>query len=213
MERRDPMVHGASTFPPGNTPLPPEFYARPASDVARDLLGCIVGSTLGGTPCSGVLVEVEAYLGPEDEASHASTRVGRTTRNAAMFGPPGLAYVYRIYGIHWCVNTVTGDLGHPSAVLLRAARPLEGVEVARARRPGRPDRDLMRGPGNLCSALGVTGALNHHPLQDPPLQIFIGERVSDELVARGPRIGVTRAADLPLRFWLRGDPWVSKSAG
>lgn len=202
-----------SAAPPGvrRSPhvLPPEFYARPAADVARDLLGMHVVSAIGGAACAGEIVEVEAYVGPHDEASHAHERVGRTARNAAMFAHPGVAYVYRIYGIHWCLNAVTDVEHFPAAVLVRALRPVSGLEAARARRAGRPDRDLMRGPGNLCRALGITGEQDRHPLQHPPLTIQAGVPVPDVDVVAGPRIGITRAADWPLRFWVRDSPFVS----
>lgn len=195
---------------PSPTALPPEFYLRPAEEVARDLLGCRVLSAPGGRLCGGEIVETEAYVGPDDEASHAHRRFGRTARNAPMFGPPGIAYVYLIYGMHWCLNAVTGAEGFPAAVLLRAARPTVGVDAARERRPGRSDRDLMRGPGNLCRALGITGEWNGHPLSASPLWIEPGEPVPDASVVRGPRIGISRAADLPLRFRVSGSEWVSR---
>lgn len=193
----------------GRHVLPTDFFARPAEIVARDLLGAHLISEIGGKTVVARIVETEAYIGPEDDASHAAARIGRTKRNASLFGPPGHAYVYRIYGIHWCMNTVTGTKGHPSGVLLRAAEPVAGLAVARARRSGRPDRELMRGPGNLCEALGVTGEHNHHRLSEPPLMVAAGETIPDASVLRGPRIGVTRAADWPLRFWVAGSPSVS----
>jgi DNA-3-methyladenine glycosylase len=189
--------------------LCPDFFARPAAEVARGLLGTVLVSGIGGVRSAGLIVETEAYFGPEDEASHASARIGRTSRNDAMFGAPGLAYVYRIYGIHWCLNAVTDEEGHPSAVLIRAAMPIHGRGALRTRRPGRPDRDLMRGPGNLCAALGVNGEMNRHPLDRQPLRILRGAPIYDRDIATGPRIGVSRATDLPLRFWLRGSRWVS----
>jgi DNA-3-methyladenine glycosylase len=213
-KRRDRPDRGASAIPGGDSleALHPRFFARPAEIVARDLLGQALVSTVGGTTCIARIVETEAYTGPEDDASHAAARIGLTTRNAAMFGPPGKAYVYRIYGVHWCLNAVTGPEGHPSAVLIRAAEPIEGLDIAQERRPGRPERELMRGPGNLCLALGVDGTLNHHSLQDSPLILAAGQQIEDRWVCRGPRVGVTRAVDLPLRFWLRGSPWVSRGA-
>jgi DNA-3-methyladenine glycosylase len=189
--------------------LPTDFFLRPADEVARDLLGCRVRSHVDGRPCGGEIVETEAYTGPEDEASHAHVRFGRTARNSVMFGPPGLAYVYLIYGMHWCLNAVTGPGDFPAAVLIRAARPVEGIDTARERRPGRPDRDLMRGPGNLCRALGVTGVLNGHPLDESPLWIEAGAAIPDDAVARGPRVGISRAVEEPLRFWADGSRWVS----
>lgn len=190
--------------------LPAGFYRRDAAEVARDLLGCRLVSEIGGRRCVGEIVETEAYVGPDDEASHAHLRFGRTARNDPMFGPAGHAYVYLIYGMHWCLNAVTGEEGFPAAVLIRALAPLEGLEVARERRPGRTDRDLMRGPGNVCRALAVDGAVNRHPLGAPPVWVEAGASLADASVQRGPRIGITRAAELPLRFWVRGSPFVSR---
>jgi DNA-3-methyladenine glycosylase len=190
-----------------------EFYARPAVEVARALLGTYLVSTIGGTRVSGRIVETEAYVGPHDEASHAAARIGRTPRNEPMFGKPGVAYVYRIYGVHWCLNAVTDEADFPAAVLIRAARPIEGVEAATLRRSGVPLQSLMRGPGNLCAALGITGSLNLHDFMLPPLQIVAGDRKPAASIAVGPRIGITRSSDLPLRFWLRGDPYVTSPRG
>lgn len=201
-----PARRSAVGVPP---PLPAGFFDRAADLVARALLGAWIVAETGGVRCVAELVETEAYVGPEDEASHAHARFGRTPRNDPMFGPPGTAYVYRIYGVHWCLNVVTGRPDHPAAVLIRAARPLEGLEAMRERRAGRPDRDLLRGPGNVCAGLGVDGGLNRHPLVRPPLLLVAGEDVSDADVAVGSRIGISRAADAPLRFWVRGSRWVS----
>src|SRR5690606_30219195 len=151
--------------------LPPEFYARPAEVVARELLGATLVSTVGGAVCRARIVETEAYIGPEDEASHAASRIGRTIRNDAMFGPPGSAYVSRIYAVHWCLIAVTDRDDFPAAVLIRAAQPLEGLTIARDRRGGRTARDLMRSPGNLCSALGIDARLSRHSLRRQPLLI------------------------------------------
>ena len=136
-------------------PLPAAFHARPAETVARELLGALLVSEVGGARVVCEIVETEAYVGPHDEASHAAERFGRTARNDAMFGSAGVAYVYLIYGMHWCLNVVTDAEGFGAAVLVRAARPVEGIDAVRGRRAGRPDRDLMRGPGNLARALGV----------------------------------------------------------
>jgi DNA-3-methyladenine glycosylase len=195
-------------------PLPLAFYARPCETVARELLGTLIVSEFDGARVVGEIEEVEAYLGPHDPASHAWEKFGRTARNEMMFGPAGIAYVYLIYGAHWCINAVTDEVDFPAAVLVRAARPVEGIDVARERRPGRPDRELMRGPGNLARALGITGAQNGHPLDAPPLWIAAGRTVPDAEVATGPRIGIhkDRAADWPLRFWIGGSPWVSKKS-
>lgn len=192
-------------------PLAAEFYARPAEEVARDLLGCRIVSEADEGLSVAEIVETEAYVGPHDEASHAAERFGRTARNDIMFGRPGLAYVYLIYGMHWCLNTVTDQEGYPAAVLVRAAAPIDGVEVMRERRPGRSDDELMRGPGNLCRALGVDGTFNGHDLAVPPLIITGGVMIPDAAVLRGPRVGISRAVDHPLRFWLRGSRAVSAS--
>lgn len=188
--------------------LPSRFYDRPAELVARDLLGAVLVSEVDGIRTTGRIVETEAYPGPHDPASHAAARIGRTARNAAMHGPPGIAYVYRIYGLHWCLNAVTGTEERPAAVLLRALEPLAGVE-AMARRRGRT-RDLGNGPARLARALGVNGALDGHDLSMGPLTIRPGALAAGEEVASGPRIGVTRARDWPLRFWLAGNPHVSR---
>jgi len=199
----------------GYTPLPAAFYQRGAEVVARDLLGAVVVSDVGGVRTAGRIVETEAYLGAPDPASHAAERIGRTARNESMFGPAGIAYVYFIYGMHWCLNAVTGEPDVANAVLIRALEPVEGLEAMRERRTrpgGRAprDRDLARGPARLTEALGITGALDGHDLALSPLVIAEGEAIRDEQVAVGPRIGITRAADWPLRFHLDGSPWVSR---
>jgi DNA-3-methyladenine glycosylase len=189
--------------------LPAGFYARPAAEVAPALIGKVIVSTLDGVETRGRIVETEAYVGPEDPASHAAERIGRTVRNEAMFGPPGSAYVYLSYGIHWCLNAVTDREEHPGAVLIRALEPLSGLEAMRERR-GTVDRDLARGPGRLTQALGITGALDGHPLDSPPLTVHEGPDVGLDAVAAGPRIGISRAADWPLRFTLRGSRFLSR---
>jgi DNA-3-methyladenine glycosylase len=163
---------------------------------------------VGGVLTSGVIVETEAYRGLDDPASHAATRIGRTARNAAMFGPPGHAYVYRIYGMHWCMNIVTGGEGDPQAVLIRALDPLVGAEEMALRRGGATG--LASGPGRLCQALGITNALYGHDLSRPPLESRAGGRVSDAEVGVSGRIGVRAAHDWPLRFFVRGNPSVSR---
>ncbi len=157
---------------------------------------------------AGVIVETEAYHGSDDPASHAATRAGRTARNAAMFGLPGRAYVYRIYGMHWCVNVVTGAEGDPQAVLLRALDPLVGQEAMQRRR-GRAE-GLASGPGRLCQALGITGELYGHDLARPPLEVRAGLSVPDDRVGVSGRIGVRAAADWPRRFFVRDNPAVSR---
>lgn len=192
----------------GRRPLPPDFFARPVLEVARDLLGACLVSTVGGELCAGVIVETEAYGGPDDPASHAATRGGVTERNRAMFGPPGRAYVYRSYGVHWCMNVVTGPEDQGQAVLLRGLLPVAGEPLMRTRRGGRTP--LAAGPGRLAQALGVDHALYGHPLVEPPLEIRAGWRVSDDEVAVSGRVGIRSAADWPYRFYVRGSSGVSR---
>ena len=196
-------------------PLPLSFYRRPAETVARDLLGRYLVRELDGERLVLRLVEVEAYLGEPDRASHAWGG-RRTPRNESLYLPGGHAYVYFIYGMHWCLNAVTGKAGIGSAVLLRAGEPVEGEERmienrgwARRPRPG----DLAGGPGKLCQALAVDRALDGVLLNGPPLSITRGEPVAEETVAASPRIGVDyagEAAAWPLRFAVRGNGHVSR---
>jgi DNA-3-methyladenine glycosylase len=188
-------------------PIPPAFFLRDARKVARELLGACLLSSVGAEEVAGVIVEVEAYVGPQDPASHASERVGRTPRNRSMFGAGGNAYVYRSYGVHWCLNAVTGEEGFPAAVLIRGVDPIHGIETARRRREGR--EPVCAGPGRLCQALGVTGALDGHALREPPLRILEGWRVPDGAVAVSGRVGIRKAAHWPLRFYVLGHPQVS----
>ena len=193
---------------PEEGPLGMAFFAREAEIVARELLGVRLISTVGGVTTAGVIVETEAYRGPDDPASHAATRVGRTERNAAMFGPPGRAYVYRAYGMHWCANVVTGREGDPQAVLLRGLDPLSGAREM-ARRRGRAD-SLASGPGRLAQALDITGRLYGHDLSRPPLELRPGWSVPDSEVGVSGRIGVRAASDWPLRFFVKGSAGVSR---
>lgn len=178
-------------------------------EVARDLLGTCIESTIGGERCVGVIVETEAYGGRSDPASHAATRSGVTRRNRVMFGPGGHAYVYRSYGVHWCLNVVTGVEGRAEAVLLRGIEPLAGCELMLRRRMGRAP--LAAGPGRLTQALGVSGDHDGHDLGKGPLRILPGWRVDGARVEVSGRIGVTRAADWPHRFYVRGSKGVSPS--
>jgi DNA-3-methyladenine glycosylase len=207
--------------------LPRSFYARPTPAVARDLLGRRLVRVLhpgllaasadashrssagseGAQRLSGRIIEVEAYTGTEDAASHASR--GRTARNAPMFGVPGHAYVYFIYGMHWMFNVVARENG-PGAVLVRALVPEEGLEVMRAHRGGQPDRLLTNGPARLAQALAIDSALNGADLCTHA-EIFIewGVPVTDAAVARGPRVGVSgdeAARTRPWRFWIESAP-------
>ncbi len=186
-----------------------EALSGPAEAVARALLGLRLISTVDGESTSGVIVETEAYTGPDDPASHAARRIGRTSRNESMFGPPGRAYVYRSYGIHWCLNVVTGPEDHPAAVLVRALEPGEGRETM-IRRRGR-ETDLCAGPGRLAQALGVTGELDGHDLDRPPLRLVSGREVPDDRIGVSGRIGIRHAAEAPLRFYVKAHPSVSRS--
>jgi DNA-3-methyladenine glycosylase len=178
-----------------------DFFARSVHEVAPDLLGV----TLLVDGVGGRIVEVEAY-DHEDPASHGFR--GRTERNAAMFGPPGHAYVYRSYGIHWCLNLVCEEEGVANAVLLRALEPTHGLEQMRARRGLADERLLCSGPGRLCQALGVTRQHDGLPLDRPPFELFERDRPVD--VVRGPRIGITRAAELPWRYAKAGSRFLSR---
>jgi DNA-3-methyladenine glycosylase len=191
--------------------FPERLLEDPAEQVAPRLLGATLRSTVGGVETSGRIVEVEAYVGLDDPASHAARRIGRTRRNEAMFGPPGTAYVYRSYGIHWCLNVVTSSVGDPSAVLVRALAPLTGHDVMQERR-GRSSH-VCSGPGRLCEALGISGELDGHRLDEPPLELLLGQGVEPGMIRVGPRVGITRARDWPLRFWIDGDPHVSRRPG
>lgn len=193
---------------PPSSGFSPDLLVRPVAEVARALLGARLTSFVGGEAASGVIVETEAYEGLDDPASHAATRVGRTWRNRAMFGPPGHAYVYRIYGMHWCVNVVSGPEGEPQAVLLRGLEPLVGEEVMSRRREGR--LPLAAGPGRLCQALAIDDSLYGHPLSRPPLILEPGWTVPDAAVGVSGRIGVRAAADRPLRFYVFGSSGVSR---
>lgn len=166
--------------------------------MARELLGWRVVSRIQGVRTSGRIVETEAYIGAHDPACHGAA--GRTRRNRSMFGPPGLAYVYFIYGMHWCFNVVTGREGDPEAVLIRALEPLEGLDVMGHRR-GR-QRDLTNGPARLCQALGIDGTLDGHPLDRAPLVLEPPDSPpAPASVGVSGRIGIRKARDWPLRFF------------
>jgi DNA-3-methyladenine glycosylase len=192
---------------PGRGSFDRAFFDRPAESVAPDLLGARLVSTVDGRQATGVIVEVEAYTGPNDPASHSAARIGRTRRNAPMFGPPGTAYIYLSYGVHRCLNVVTGALGDPCAVLLRAVDPIEGLGVMAARR-GR-ERDLASGPGRVGQAFGISDSLNGHDFSSPPLRLLPGWPIPSGSIDVSPRIGVSRAQDWPLRFSVRGNASVS----
>ena len=182
-------------------PLRRSFFARNVHEVAPELIGAVLSVNGVG----GVIVEVEAYH-HTDPAAHSYG--GRTPRNAVMFGPPGYAYVYRSYGIHWCLNFVCERAGSASAVLIRALMPTDGIATMRRRRGLREERLLCAGPGRLCEALGITGAHNGLALDAPPFALFA--RAGDVEIAVGPRIGITKAVELPWRYGLKGSRYLSK---
>jgi DNA-3-methyladenine glycosylase len=192
-------------------PLPAGFYQRSARLVARDLLGCVLVSRHGRAVTAGRIVETEAYLGPEDGASHAAFRPGS---HRLFYGPGGVAYVFVNYGMHYCLNAITAPAGSPGCVLIRALEPLAGVATMARRRgiaPGSPR--LTSGPGNLTRALGITLRDNGADLTAGPLTIEPPPRPRRLRVATGPRVGITRSAQLPLRFWIAGHPCVSRGSG
>jgi DNA-3-methyladenine glycosylase len=178
-----------------------DALAGPVLDVAPRVLG----ATLRNGAVAVRLTEVEAYDGQDDPGSHAYN--GRTGRNAVMFGPAGRLYVYFTYGMHFCCNVVCGPEGRASAVLLRAGEVVEGLEVARDRRPRSTDRDLARGPARLCQALGIDRSHNGADLSSGEPTLTLGVPPGD--VSTGPRVGLRLAADRPWRFWVTGDPTVS----
>jgi DNA-3-methyladenine glycosylase len=209
--------------------IPRNFFARPSVEVAPDLLGCVLEHETADGLVAVELTEVEAYAGRSDPASHAYR--GKTARNAVMFGPPGHAYVYFTYGMHFCVNVVClGEEGSASAVLLRAGRVIAGEELACARRTrgttAIAPRDLARGPARLCQALGIDRSQNGADMVSAgsPLRMLSGagnparsallapgddHPATPRRIVTGPRVGVSSAAEIPWRFWYDGDPTVS----
>jgi DNA-3-methyladenine glycosylase len=216
--------------------VPRDFLARPATEVAPELLGCVLEHETAAGLVAVELTEVEAYAGQADPASHAYR--GMTRRNAVMFGPPGHAYVYFTYGMHFCVNVVCLGEGGPSAVLLRAGAVIEGEELARARRSNRRPsrarnqetspqaparqprqaplawRDLARGPARLCQALDIDRSLDGADVcvASSPLRLrpgSTGPAENPRKIVAGPRVGVAQAAEVPWRFWFAGEPTVS----
>lgn len=180
--------------------LPANFYDREADVVARELLGAVLRVDSDDGTVSGIITETEAYMGPHDAACHAVA--GRTARTWHLFGAPGTAYVYFIYGLHWCVNAVTREEGYGSAVLLRAVQPIDGLALMRQRRAkARTDADLANGPSKLCAAFGIDRRLDGAMLTGgSAISIRRGVAIPDSAVVVGPRIGISKAVDWPLRF-------------
>jgi DNA-3-methyladenine glycosylase len=190
-----------ATAPRLGKPLKRAFFARSVHEVAPDL----IGATLLVDGVGGIIVEVEAYHHSEP-AAHSFR--GPTPRNLVMFGPPGFSYVYRSYGIHWCVNFVCEKEGEASAVLIRALQPTHGIAAMRRRRGLHDERALCSGPGKLCEALGITIKHSELPLDAPPIALHA--RLSKPEIVVGLRIGITKAVDLPWRYGLKGSRFLSK---
>ena len=189
------------TAPKLGKPLKRAFFGRGVLEVAPDL----IGATLLVDGVGGIIVEVEAYHHTEP-AAHSFN--GPTPRNLVMFGPAGFSYVYRSYGIHWCVNFVCEGAGSASAVLIRALQPTHGIPAMRRRRGLHDERSLCSGPGKLCEALAITIAQSGLPLDKPPIALHAREGEPD--IVTGPRIGLTKAVDLPWRYGLKGSKFLSK---
>lgn len=187
--------------------LPRSFYARPATEVAPDLLGKVIARRLGDEVLRGRIVETEAYLGQSDPGSHAYR--GVTPRTAVMFGPPGFLYVYFTYGAHFCMNVVTDSDGVAGAVLIRALQPLEGIPTMERNRGGRPLIELCNGPGKLCQALAIGRNDNGTDLKGGNIWLEDGPAVEGE-VRTSARVGLSAAKDLPLRFFIADNPFVSR---
>jgi DNA-3-methyladenine glycosylase len=197
--------------------VPRRFYTRGDTLlIARELLGQrLVVPTGEGSRVAGRIVETEAYLGPEDRASHAFGN-RRTPRTEPMFGVGGTAYVYFIYGMYFQFNVVTGIESVPHAVLVRAVEPVEGLEIMRARRPVKDERNLTAGPGKLCMAMGIDLRLNRADLLGHSVWIEKDQSIAAREIASGPRIGIDYAGEyaaMPWRFWIRDNPYVSKTRG
>jgi DNA-3-methyladenine glycosylase len=190
--------------------LPRSFYNRPADEVAPDLLGKMLWRSTAAGLAGGIIVETEAYL-HDDPACHAVR--GPTPRNRSMFGPPGHAYVYFIYGCHYCVNAVCGPAGLGEAVLIRALEPVAGVDLMHRRRPEVKLRALANGPAKLCYALDIRRDLDGADLCSPKAGLWITEpagTTATNHVVRSPRVGITKAADLHLRFFWKDSPYISR---
>jgi DNA-3-methyladenine glycosylase len=192
-----------------SSPLPREFYAQDTLEVARSLIGKLLVHRIENLILSGFIVEAEAYVGPDDRASHASR--GLTRRTAPMFGPPGFAYVYLIYGMYYCFNVVTEKEGYPAAVLIRSLEPHQGIIEMREKRKVTSIKELTNGPGKLCQALGITKDMNGRDLCSSDLWIEEGREPGK--IGQGIRIGVHYARewkDKPWRFFETGSEYLSR---
>jgi len=189
--------------------IPADYFSRHPAEVAPDLLGCYVVSTVGGVVAGGRIVETEAYLGHDDPGSHAATR-GMTKRNATMYGPPGHAYVYFTYGNHYMLNLVCEPEGVAGGVLIRALEPLWGVDAMTARRRGRPFLELCNGPGKLAASLGLDLSDNGVRLGSGRLTVYYGLRPPATQIGTSGRVGLSQGHELELRYYLVGNRFVSR---
>ncbi len=193
--------------------LPQSFYQKKTVALAKSLLGTYLVHDSAEGRAIGRIVETEAYLNGKDPASHSFK--GKTKRNEVMFGPPGHAYIYFIYGMYYCFNVVTGCVGNGEAILIRALEPVDGIKLMEERRGTRDVRNLCSGPGKLVQALGITRDLNGHSMVHPPLTIWSHESFGEmrpkksEIIAT-PRIGINLGMELPLRFYLKGSHFASR---
>lgn len=203
------------TKPAGPSPkLPRDFYTRSnVLAVARELMGkLLVVPAQNGRRVSGIIVEAEAYRGPQDRAAH-SYGGRRTNRTEAMYGIGGTVYVFFVYGMYYQFNVVTNASEVPHAVLIRAVEPREGIEIMRQRRHGQPDHNLTNGPGKLCIALGIDRSLDKADLLGNKVWLEEGENISRSKIVSGPRIGIEYAEEWiekPWRFWIKDNSWVSR---
>lgn len=182
------------------------FLDNIASEVAPQLLGCTLERTINGKTLRATIVETEAY-DQTDVASHSYK--GKTSRTEVMFGEAGHLYVYFTYGMHYCCNIVVGPEGYGAAVLIRAVEPMEGQDTMALRRKGRSGKELTNGPAKLCQALAINKGLNGHNLHDQPLRLIINEPVQADQILQTTRVGISQAKDVPWRFYVRENPYVS----
>ena len=183
------------------------FLNGPVDKVAPSLLGCVLERVINGKLMRARIVETEAY-DQLDTASHSYKH--KTTRTSVMFGPAGYLYVYFTYGMHYCCNIVVGPEGHGAAVLIRAVEPLEGEEIMALGRPSHPGKDLTNGPAKLCQALGIDKALNGHNLRQGSLQLIEQPALGSKQIVQTVRVGISQAKDVPWRFYIRGNDYVSR---
>ncbi|MEL7566993.1 MAG: DNA-3-methyladenine glycosylase [Dehalobacterium sp.] len=188
--------------------LKKDFFNRETSLVAKDLLGKVMKIQIAETGLSGKVVETEAYLGFNDPGSHSFR--GRTKRNAVMFGPPGVSYIYQIYGIYFCYNITTDHEDIPAAVLIRALEPLTGSEIMQKNRGKKEMKDLCSGPGKLVQAMGITKSMNGTSAIDGPIKFYAEDGIKSFQIVETTRIGLNQGADLRLRYYIKNNPFISK---